>query len=398
MPNSQTNISPVSVLISPSSSTDLLNKEVATELQLKQCESYIERRVEEAIAKRVREQEEKEATEKAAAAEKQALIEMDPILNPSNDKYVMFPVDYHSLWTLYEKSVDCFWSPNEIVLADDIADWNTKLTDDERNFIGMILAFFAGSDGIVLENLAGKFITEVQISEARAFYGIQIAVETLHSHTYSLLIDTYIQDEAHKSRLFKAMDKFPCIQKKADWAKRWIGSDEPFATRCVAFACVEGIFFSGAFCSIFWMKHRGLMPGLCTSNELISRDEALHCEFAVELHSKLLVPCPNEKIQAVIRDAVEIEHEFICEALPCNLIGINAPLMKKYICFVANRLSLQLGAPKIYPEAVNPFPWMESISIQTKTNMFEHVVSEYALASNDGRETAFDGIDTDEYA
>jgi ribonucleoside-diphosphate reductase subunit M2 len=245
----------------------------------------------------------------------------------------------------------------------------------------MILAFFAASDGIVLENLALRFMTDVQLSEARAFYGFQIAMENIHSQTYSLLIETYIKDSMEKDRLFNAIENFPCIQKKAQWAQKWIGDNRSsFAKRLVAFACVEGIFFSGAFCSIYWLKKRGLMPGLTFSNELISRDEALHTEFAILLYSKLIKKMSKSKIHEIIKEAVEIEIEFICEALPCKLIGMNSQLMTQYIQFVADRLVVQLGYDKIY-NATNPFDFMELISIEQKTNFFESRVSDYALAN-----------------
>ena len=252
----------------------------------------------------------------------------------------------------------------------------------------MILAFFAASDGIVLENLATRFMSEVQVSEARAFYGFQIAMENIHSETYSLLIETYIKDKEEKNKLFNAIEHFPCIKKKSDWAQKWIHDNRSsFATRLVAFACVEGIFFSGAFCSIFWLKKRGLMPGLTFSNELISRDEALHCEFAILLYSKLLKKMDKSRIHELIKEAVEIETEFICEALPCRLIGMNSEMMTQYIKFVADRLCVQLGYKKIY-NISNPFDWMEMISLEGKTNFFERKVGEYSLA-NKQSEDAF---------
>jgi ribonucleoside-diphosphate reductase subunit M2 len=281
---------------------------------------------------------------------------------------------------MYKKQIDCFWRAEEIDLTKDLAHWEA-LTIDERYFISMILAFFAASDGIVLENLAMRFMSDVQLSEARAFYGFQIAMENIHSETYSLLIETYIKDTAEKDRLFNALEHFPCIQKKASWAQKWIHDNRSsFATRLVAFACVEGIFFSGAFCSIYWLKKRGLMPGLTFSNELISRDEALHTEFAILLYSKLIKKMGKARIHEIIKEAVEIEIEFICEALPCKLIGMNAKLMTQYVQFVADRLSVQLGYEKIY-NVVNPFDFMELISMEQKTNFFESRVSEYALAN-----------------
>ena len=306
----------------------------------------------------------------------------DPILTPDNSRFVLFPIKYDDLFSLYKKQVDLFWRAEEIDLSKDINDWE-KLSSDEQHFISMILAFFAGSDGIIMENIAGKFITDVQLPEARAFYSFQIAMEAIHSQTYSLLIDTYIRNNERKGELFNAIDKFPCIRKKAEWAQKYIHCSCPFETRLVAFACVEGIFFSGAFCSIYWLKKRGLMPGLCFSNELISRDEALHCEFAILLYSKLLVKMKPKLFEKLIRDAVEIELEFICDALPCRLIGMNCDVMSQYIKFVADRLSVQMGYKKIY-EVQNPFPWMELISIEQKVNFFEAKVSQYSLADKSG--------------
>jgi ribonucleoside-diphosphate reductase subunit M2 len=290
---------------------------------------------------------------------------------------------------MYKKQVDCFWRAEEIDLSKDLAHWDS-LNQDEKHFISMILAFFAASDGIVLENLASRFMNEVQVSEARAFYGFQIAMENIHSHTYSLLIETYIKEKEEKHRLFNAIETFPCIKKKSDWAQKWIHDNRSsFATRLVAFACIEGIFFSGAFCSIYWLKKRGLMPGLTFSNELISRDEALHCEFAVLLYSKLVKKVDKGRIHEIIKEAVEIETEFICEALPCRLIGMNSELMTQYIQFVADRLCVQLGYKKIY-NVTNCFDWMELISLEGKTNMFERKISEYSLANKTQTNDAFD--------
>jgi ribonucleotide reductase beta subunit family protein with ferritin-like domain len=287
---------------------------------------------------------------------------VEPLLQEDLNRYVMFPIKDQDIWKMYKKAEDLFWRAEEIDLSKDNKDWE-NLTDDERHFISMILAFFAASDGIVLENLGVRFMGEVQLSEARAFYGLQIAMENIHSITYSTLIDTYIKDKTQKSKLFNALDEYECIKKKGTWAIKWINDKKSnFATRLVAFACIEGIFFSGAFCAIYWLKKRGLMPGLTFSNELISRDEALHTEFAVLLHSKLLKPLKKPKIHEIISEAVSIELEFITEALPCRLIGMNQVLMKDYIEFVADRLSLQLGGDKIY-ESKNPFEWMENISI-----------------------------------
>ena len=316
----------------------------------------------------------------------------EPLLTPDDNRFVMFPIKYDDIWAMYKKQIDCFWRAEEIDLSKDLTDW-AKLNADEQQFISMILAFFAASDGIVLENLAQRFMSDVQVSEARAFYGFQIAMENIHSETYSLLIETYIKDKDEKHKLFNAIDNFPCIKKKSDWAQKWIHDNRSsFATRLVAFACIEGIFFSGAFCSIFWLKKRGLMPGLTFSNELISRDEALHCEFAILLYSKLEKKLPKQKIHDIIKECVEIEIEFICEALPCRLIGMNSELMGQYIQFVADRLCVQLGYPKIYNMA-NPFPFMELISLEGKTNFFERVVSEYALANVAKSDTDFDFTD-----
>lgn len=302
----------------------------------------------------------------------------EELLSPSLSRYVMFPIVYQDIWGLYRKQVDLFWRPEEIDLSCDIGHWNS-LTSDEQHFIKMILAFFSASDGIVLENLACRFMKDVQVAEARAFYGFQIAMENIHSHTYSLLIDTYIQDTEEKNTLFNALDSFECIQKKGDWACKWIGSDVSFAERLVAFACVEGIFFSGAFCSIYWLKKRGLMPGLTFSNELISRDEALHCEFAILLYSHLKYKLIQQTIHQIIKEAVEIEIEFICFSLPCRLIGMNSDSMIQYIKFCADRLVVQLGYEKIY-NVTNPFSFIELISMETKTNFFEKRVSAYSLS------------------
>jgi ribonucleoside-diphosphate reductase subunit M2 len=307
-------------------------------------------------------------------------ITTEPLLAPDDNRFVMFPIVHEDIWQMYQKQIDCFWRPEEIDLSKDLSHWEA-LEKDEQYFISSILAFFAASDGIVLENLAQRFMMDVQVSEARAFYGFQIAMENIHSHTYSNLIETYIRDKEDKHKLFNAISNYPCIKKKSDWAQKWIHDNRSsFATRLVAFACVEGIFFSGAFCSIFWLKKRGLMPGLTFSNELISRDEALHCEFAVLLYSKLVKKMDKSRIHEIIKEAVEIEIEFICEALPCRLIGMNSQLMSQYIQFVADRLCLQLGYKKIY-NAANPFDFMELISLEGKTNFFEKRNDSYALAN-----------------
>ncbi len=317
----------------------------------------------------------------------------DILLTEDDNRYVMFPIKDQDIWKMYLKQEDLFWRAQEVDLSKDKVDWE-KLTHDEQYFIKMILAFFAASDGIVLENLGMRFMGEVQLSEARAFYGLQIAMENIHSVMYSTLIDTYINDSAEKNKLFNALHEYECIKKKGEWAIKWINDKRSsFSTRLVAFACVEGIFFSGAFCAIFLLKKRGLLPGLTFSNELISRDEALHTEFAVLLHNKLEKPLKKNKIHEIIKEAVEIENEFINEALSCRLIGMNSMLMQQYIEFVADRLSLQLGGDKIY-ESKNPFDWMENISIENKTNFFEKRVSDYSLATKiDNKQDAFQFTD-----
>ena len=313
----------------------------------------------------------------------------EPLLTPDDNRFVMFPINHDDIWKMYKTQVDCFWRAEEIDLTKDLTHLQT-LNNDEKIFISMILAFFAASDGIVLENLASRFMMDVQLSEARAFYGFQIAMENIHSETYSLLIETYIKDKEEKHKLFNAIENFPCIKKKSDWAQKWIHDNRSsFATRLVAFACVEGIFFSGAFCSIFWLKKRGLMPGLTFSNELISRDEALHCEFAILLYSKLLKKINKIRIHEIIKEAVEIETEFICESLPCRLIGMNSLLMTQYIQFVADRLCVQLGYEKIF-NVINPFDFMELISLEGKVNFFEKRVSDYALANKSDSMSAFE--------
>jgi ribonucleoside-diphosphate reductase subunit M2 len=276
---------------------------------------------------------------------------------------------------MYKQSVAVFWTPEEIDFSKDIADWE-KLTADEKHFIGRVLAFFAGSDGIVQENLASRFQREVDSQVVKLFYSFQNAMEGIHSETYSLLIDTYVKDQAEKAMLFNGINTIPCIGRKADWAKKWIDSPDDFQTRLVAFACVEGIFFSGAFCSIYWLKKRGLMPGLTFSNELISRDEGLHTQFAVALYHTL-EPRPSAMIHTIIKEAVELEKEFICNALPCSLIGMNSKMMSQYIEFVADRLAVQLGTQKIYGTQ-NPFDFMDLISLEGKTNFFEKKVSDYS--------------------
>jgi len=315
-------------------------------------------------------------------------MEHDSLLMEDESRYVMFPIKDESIWKLYKKQVDCFWRAEEIDLSKDTKDWN-NMTENEQYYIKMILAFFASSDGIVLENLGMRFMNEVQLAEAKAFYGFQIAMENIHSETYSLLIDTYIKDKYDKDKLFNSLSTFSCIKKKANWAIKWINDETSnFATRLVAFACVEGIFFSGAFCSIYWLKKRGLMPGLTFSNELISRDEALHTEFAIYLYSRLTNKISKEKILEIVTDAVNIETEFIIDALPCKLIGMNSQLMKEYIEFVSDRLLVQLGNEAHY-NTPNPFDFMEMISLEQKTNFFESRVSEYSLSDKDGKDDAF---------
>src|SRR6056300_314620 len=310
------------------------------------------------------------------------------LLQEDDSRYVMFPLQDQDIWKMYKKQVDCFWRAEEIDLSKDMSHWES-LTNEEKYFISHILAFFAASDGIVLENLAARFMGEVQLSEARAFYGFQIAMENIHSESYSLLIDTYIKDREEKMTLFKAIDNFPCIKKKADWAIKWIQDKRSsFATRLIAFACVEGIFFSGSFCSIYWLKKRGLMPGLTFSNELISRDEGMHTDFAVLLFNKLERKPKKAKVFELIKEAVEIEKEFILEALPCKLIGMNSKLMSQYIEFVADRLSQQLGYGKIFNSS-NPFDFMEMISLEGKTNFFEKRVGDYSLSSCENKSEAF---------
>ncbi|MDD2984235.1 MAG: ribonucleotide-diphosphate reductase subunit beta [Crocinitomicaceae bacterium] len=305
--------------------------------------------------------------------------QVEPILEANNNRFVLFPIQHDDIWAFYKRAEASFWTAEEIDLAADLIDWETKLNDNERHFIKHVLAFFAASDGIVNENLAENFLSEVQYTEAKFFYGFQIAIENIHSETYSLLIDTYIKDNSDKDYLFNAIDTMDCVRKKADWALRWIDQGN-FAERLVAFAAVEGIFFSGSFCSIFWLKKRGLMPGLAFSNELISRDEGLHCDFACLLYNNHVVNKLDKKeIEKIILDAVEIEKEFILDALPVRLIGMNSELMSQYIEFVADRLLQELGNEKVFNTA-NPFDFMDMISIQGKTNFFEKRVAEYQKA------------------
>jgi ribonucleoside-diphosphate reductase beta chain len=319
---------------------------------------------------------------------------IEPILQENKDRFVIFPIKHADIWEWYKKSEASFWTAEEIDLHQDLTDWTTKLNDDERYFIKHILAFFAASDGIVNENLAENFVNEVQYSEAKFFYGFQIMMENIHSETYSLLIDTYVKDEKEKNMLFQAIDNFPAIKKKADWALKWIDSPS-FAERLIAFAAVEGIFFSGAFCSIYWLKKRGIMPGLTFSNELISRDEGVHCDFAVHLHNNHLVnKVPKERIREIIVDSLNIEREFVTESLPVSLIGMNAKLMTQYLEFVTDRLLQELGCEKEY-NVSNPFDFMDMISLQGKTNFFEKRVSEYQKAGVLNNEEGSDKISFD---
>ena len=312
----------------------------------------------------------------------------EPLLREDDKRYVMFPIRDQAIWAMYKKQVDCFWRAEEVDLSRDMQSWAT-LTSEEKHFIKMVLAFFAASDGIVLENLGVRFMADVQLAEARAFYGFQIAMENIHSEVYSLLIDTYVTDRAERGRLFNALNEFPCIRRKADWAMKWIQDENAsFATRLLAFACVEGIFFSGSFCAVFWLKKRGKMPGLTFSNELIARDEALHTEFAVLLYGKLQARLSTSEATALIKGAVDIEREFICEALPCRLLGMNSRHMSQYIQFCADRLLVQLGYPKAYHSSC-PFDFMEHISVEGKTNFFEKRVGEYALANKTQTKATF---------
>lgn len=317
----------------------------------------------------------------------------EPLLEPNPNRFVLFPIQYPRIWEMYKKAQASFWQAEEIDLRSDLTDWNEKLTANEKFFISHVLAFFSASDGIVTENLAINFLKELQIPEARSFYGFQIAMENIHSETYSLLIDTYISDVKEKMKLLNAIETLPCVEKKAKWALNWISSDRSFGERLVAFAAVEGIFFSGSFCSIFWLKKRGLMPGLCHSNELISRDEGLHCDFACLLLSMLNNKPSSEKVLQIITDAVELEKEFVTSALPVNLLGMNSETMCQYIEYVSDGLLVSLGQKKYY-KVTNPFPWMELISLEGKTNFFELKVAEYKKSSIHTEENDFN-LDTD---
>jgi ribonucleotide reductase beta subunit family protein with ferritin-like domain len=301
------------------------------------------------------------------------------LLTPNNNRFTLFPIKYHDIYKVYKDSLALFWTAEEINLSVDVNDWDYKLTSDEKHYIKHVLAFFASSDGIVNENLASRFSKEVQIPEVRQVYAIQIAIEAIHSEVYSTLIDTLIKDVSEQKRLFNAIETVPCVQRKANWAQKWITSNESFAKRLLAFAAVEGIFFSGSFCAIFWLKKRGLMPGLCFSNELISRDEGIHVETACLLYKMLNTKLSEEEVHEIIGEAVECEKEFVSDALPVSLIGMNAKLMCEYIEFCADRIIVVLGYNKLYGTK-NPFDWMELISLQVKTNFFEKRVAEYSKA------------------
>ena len=322
------------------------------------------------------------------------MSQIEPILQENKNRFVIFPIKHQDIWEFYKSMEASFWTAEEIDLSQDLNDWNNKLSEDEKYFVKHILAFFAASDGIVNENLAENFVNEVQYAEAKFFYGFQIMMENIHSETYSLLIDTYVKDEAEKTQLFTAIDVFPAIKKKAEWALKWIESDS-FAERLIAFAAVEGIFFSGSFCSIFWLKKRGLMPGLTFSNELISRDEGVHCDFAVHLHNHHLVnKVPKARIREIIVDALNIEREFITESIPVSLIGMNATLMTQYLEFVTDRLLVELECDREY-NTPNPFDFMDMISLQGKTNFFEKKVAEYQKSGvmntdSDAQKISFD--------
>jgi ribonucleoside-diphosphate reductase beta chain len=316
---------------------------------------------------------------------------MEKILTENKNRFVLFPIEHHDIWDYYKKAESVFWTAEEIDLSSDLIDWE-RLNDGEKHFVKNVLAFFAASDGIVNENLAENFVSEVQYTEAKFFYGFQIMMENIHSETYSLLIDTYIKDKEEQNYLFNAIDTIPAVQKKAQWALKWIGS-ESFVERLIAFAAVEGIFFSGSFCSIFWLKKRGLMPGLSFSNELISRDEGLHCDFAVHLYNNHIEnKLTKERIMEIIGSALEIEKEFITESLPVDLIGMNKDLMKQYLEYVADRLLVDLGIGKVY-NSENPFDFMQNIAMENKTNFFEKRVSDYSKAAvgvNEGKSFSTD--------
>lgn len=314
---------------------------------------------------------------------------VEDLLKPDDNRFVMFPIKYPDVFDLYKRSIDCFWKVDDVDLSKDVSDWK-QLNNDEQHFIKMVLAFFSSSDGIVCENLSLRFSNEVQVSEVRSFYAFQNFMESIHSEMYSLLIETYIDNSDEKSKLFKATSEYPFIQRKANWAKHYINDYRTsFSTRLIAFAIIEGIFFSSSFAAIYWIKQRNILPGLCLSNEYISRDESLHVDHAVLLYSKLKRRVSKKKFVDIMTEAVEIEIDFICNAIPCRLIGMNSELMTEYIKFVCDRLCLQLGYDKIY-NATNPFTFMELISVEKKTNFFEHRVSEYALANKTKGDDIFD--------
>jgi len=310
------------------------------------------------------------------------------LFTETDDRYSLFPIKDNKIWDMYKNSVSLFWTPEEINFAGDLTDWD-KLTPNEQHFIKMILAFFASADGVVNENLVNRFSSEVQLAEARAVYSIQNFIETIHAETYALLIQSYIKDKEERDKCFRAIEEFPCIKQKFDWGKKYITSSDTFSKRLVAFAIVEGLFFSGSFCAIFWLKKRGLMKGLTFSNELISRDEGLHTEYAIYLYNTYCDKLDKREIRDMFIEAVDIEKEFITETLPVRLIGMNADLMSEYIEYVADRLLVQLGYEKIW-NTKNPFAFMEMISVESKTNFFEKRVSDYSLSNGGDRLKAFD--------
>lgn len=321
----------------------------------------------------------------------------EPLLAENPDRYVMFPIQYNDMWEMFQTHRKAFWNESEVDLSHDRKDWS-NLNDGERHFIKNVLAFFAASDGIVLENLGLRFMKDVQIPEARSFYSFQMAMESIHGITYSLLIDTYITDPVEKSNLFRAIDTIPSVGEKALWAQKWIESTDSFATRLVAFACVEGIFFSGSFCCIYWIKERGILPGLCQSNDLIARDEGLHVDFCALLYSKYIKNrLTDEQIHDIVKEAVEIEESFITESIPCRLLGMNADMMKEYIQFVANRLLKQLGHSELYPNAKQPFSFMDRICFSTKGNFFERETTQYQMRVETGVGNTNDDLDFDCY-
>jgi ribonucleotide reductase beta subunit family protein with ferritin-like domain len=312
--------------------------------------------------------------------QQEIIMQIEPLLQDNPNRFVIFPIKYQDLWEYAIKHREAFWNESEIDLSRDKEDWN-NLTESEQHFVKHVLAFFAASDGIVLENLVQRFYNDVQIPEVRSFYTFQMAMETIHSITYSILLDTYVSDAIEKSRMFKAIETIPSITKKAEWAQKWIASTDNFATRLIAFACVEGIFFSGSFCCIYWLKERGVLPGLCQSNDLISRDEGLHCDFAVCMYTRYIQnKLSTDTVHNIVKEAVEIETEFINESIPCRLIGMNADKMTEYIQFVANRLVKQLGYKQLYPDAKQPFSFMDRICFSSKNNFFERMPTQYRVS------------------